>query len=125
MRLSIGNKESIWYNKTRFGKTIFVNKKTMSDDKLFAKQLKELRAKKSVTMREVAVATNLDTTLISKLERGTRLPTSVQISQLAHYFEIPEDELQAQVIADTIIRKYGINQVVLNAAHILLDLDRK
>jgi transcriptional regulator with XRE-family HTH domain len=42
----------------------------------------------------------MDSTLLSKIELGQRLPTDKQTCALAAFFGIPAEELQARCIAD-------------------------
>ena len=49
----------------------------------FGSRLKALRTKQGLLMRQVAAATDVDTSMISKFENGDRLPTRKQIEKLA------------------------------------------
>jgi len=67
----------------------------------------------------VAAAIGIDSTLLSKLERGDRLPTDAQVANLAAYFGVPVDELVAQVIAERIVADYGDKSATLRAIKIV------
>jgi ribosome-binding protein aMBF1 (putative translation factor) len=54
-------------------------------------------------------------TLLSKIERGERIPTKGQITKLANYFCIDENELAAEATAEKIVFEYGLNDVTLEA----------
>ena len=63
-------------------------------------------------MREVAALSQMDPTLLSKIERGSRLPTVGQLSGLAKHFGVAEDEIQAQRIAIDFLSRYGNHRSV-------------
>ena len=51
----------------------------------------------------------MDSTLLSKIELGQRLPTQVQTAALAEYFDIDADELEGARIAEKFKRDNGHN----------------
>lgn len=53
-------------------------------------------------MRQVAAATDVDTSMISKFENGDRLPTREQIEKLALILKVSEDELLIQAYSEKI-----------------------
>jgi transcriptional regulator with XRE-family HTH domain len=57
--------------------------------------------------------------VLSKIERGERFPTEVQLAKFAEYFDIPPDELIAKVIADKIFLEYGHQSAALQAVKIV------
>ena len=67
-------------------------------------------------MRVVAAAIEIDSTLLSKIERGQRFPTETQVARLAEYLGVPPDQLAAYVIADRIVSEYGRQPATLQAA---------
>ena len=81
--------------------------------------IKNLRTEKNKTLHQVAVGTNIDATLLSKIERGSRFATDEQLSKLAHFFDIPLVNLQSKSIAEKIIKEYGLNEITVNALHLL------
>jgi transcriptional regulator with XRE-family HTH domain len=81
--------------------------------------IRKMRQDRKEPLRVVAAAVSIDSTLLSKLERGERFPTEVQISKLAKFFRVPEQELKGRVIADKVISKYDDGEATLHAAHIL------
>jgi transcriptional regulator with XRE-family HTH domain len=82
----------------------------------FAETIRTLRQQNNVPLRVVAAAVEIDSTLLSRLELGDRFPTDEQIKRFATYFQIPENELFSQVIADRVIAAYGSNEVMAMAA---------
>ena len=68
----------------------------------FGSKLKTLRSKQGLLMRQVAAATDVDTSMISKFENGDRLPTREQIEKLALILKVSEDELLIQAYSEKI-----------------------
>jgi transcriptional regulator with XRE-family HTH domain len=85
----------------------------------FGETIRTLRKKHSEPLRVVAAAIGIDSTLLSKIERGERLPTGAQIAKFAKYFDLPMDELTAQAIADRIVSEYGHQPATLQAVRIV------
>jgi transcriptional regulator with XRE-family HTH domain len=57
--------------------------------------------------------------MLSKIERGERLPTSEQIKRIAKHFKVPENILRSKLTAEKILREYGANEVTLDAISIV------
>ncbi len=85
----------------------------------FGELIRALRLKKNVPLRVVAAAVEIDSTLLSRFERGDRFPTDEQIKRFAECFQKPVEEFSAQVIADRILSSYGHDAVMLKAAEIV------
>lgn len=83
--------------------------------------LRERRKDKGQTLHQVSRVTNIDSPLLSKLERGARLPTSEQIKRLAKYYKVPEADLRVKVTAERIIKEYGINVSTYEAANLVME----
>lgn len=81
--------------------------------------IKQLRTESDKTLHHVAVGTDIDGTLLSKIERGERLPTDEQVAKLAAFFKIPVNVLRVQSIAEKIIKDYGLNETTLNALNLV------
>jgi HTH-type transcriptional regulator, competence development regulator len=81
--------------------------------------IKHLRTSQNKTLHQVAVNTNIDATLLSKIERGSRFATDEQLLKLAQFFDIPLENLQSKAIAEKIIKEYGLNEITLNALHLV------
>lgn len=91
----------------------------MKTDHIFGKTIRILRKQREEPLRVVAAAIEIDSTLLSKIERGERFPTDAQITRFAKYFDIPLDKLMAQVIADRIVSDYGYQPTTLQAVNIV------
>ena len=81
----------------------------------FSQYIKSLRSKEGGTLHETAKGTDIDMTLLSKIERGERLPTFEQAKRLAAHFQIDENELLTKLTAQKILKEYGLNESTLKA----------
>jgi|TARA_R100000479_G_scaffold51000_2_gene23948 transcriptional regulator with XRE-family HTH domain len=68
----------------------------------FGEYLRNLREQRKWLLREVAAKTNMDTALLSKIERGHRNARKEQVTAFAKAFNINEQELTKQWMADQI-----------------------
>jgi transcriptional regulator with XRE-family HTH domain len=82
----------------------------------FGEKLKCIRADRKETLHMVAMGTNIDMTLLSKFERGERLPTSKQIQRRAGHFDLDEKQLAVEATAGKILTEYGYNEITYGAA---------
>ncbi len=85
----------------------------------FSALIRRLRKQRAQPLRVVAAAIKIDSTLLSKLERGERFPTDTQIVRLAKYFAVSKDELKARVLADKVQAQSTNPEIILRAAKIL------
>ncbi|MFW5871679.1 MAG: helix-turn-helix domain-containing protein [bacterium] len=83
--------------------------------------LRELRKDKSQTLHQVSRGTDIDSPLLSKLERGERLPTAEQIKKLAKYYKVPESDLKVKVTAEKIIKEFGVNDTTYDAINLVME----
>lgn len=81
--------------------------------------IKKLRTEQNKTLHQVAIGTNIDATLLSKIERGNRFATNEQLFKLSQFFDIPLETLQTKSIAEKIIKEYGLNEMTFNAIQLL------
>ena len=72
-------------------------------------KLRNLRKQKDDTLNNVSEVSGINLTILSKIERGERLPTLEQLSSLAKYYKHNEIELKTLLIAEKIIKDYGIS----------------
>lgn len=61
--------------------------------KMLAELLRSQRESKELLLREVAALIEVDTALISKMEKGDRKPTREQVEKLAVALELDHDQL--------------------------------
>jgi len=81
--------------------------------------IKYLRTERKKTLHQVAVDTNIDATLLSKIERSSRFATDEQLCKLAQFFGVPLENLQSKAIAEKIIKEYGLNETTINAIQLV------
>jgi HTH-type transcriptional regulator, competence development regulator len=93
--------------------------KTLQSD--LGQYLRELRKEKGQTLHQVSQGTDIDSPLISKLERGERLPTAEQIKKLSKHFEIPESELKVKATAEKIIKEFGVTDNTYDAINLVME----
>lgn len=84
-------------------------------------RLRKLRSEKGETLHQVSMGTDIDSPLLSKIERGYRLPTQEQMSKLASYFGISETEMKVMVTAEKIIKEFGISKTTYEAVKLVAE----
>jgi transcriptional regulator with XRE-family HTH domain len=73
----------------------------------FVSYIRRLREEKQLPLRKVAAHLDIDTSTLSKVERGDR-PISIQyLKPLSQIFEVGLREIQVQFIADSIDQSFG------------------
>ncbi len=82
-------------------------------------KLRELRKIKGDTLNIVSDKASVDLTLLSKIERGERFPTLEQLKRLSDYYDYNESELKALLVAEKIIKDYGISEETHRAINIV------
>lgn len=79
------------------------------------KNIRELRKEKNETLHQVSKGTDIDSPMLSKIERGERLPTLDQIKRIAKYYKIDESEFRVKLTAERIIKEYGVSDITYDA----------
>ena len=77
-------------------------------------QLRTLREKANLSLREVSTHIGVDSSLLGKIERNERRPTKQQIKNIASFFEVEEKKLMAEFLSDQIVYKILDEEVDLN-----------
>lgn len=70
-------------------------------------RIKVARIEKKLKVREVAAALGIDQALVSKFESGKRLPTEIQVHELAKILSIDTDELIALWLKEKVVNELG------------------
>ena len=65
-------------------------------------KIRELRESQNLLLRQVAAELEVDTALISKIERGDRNASKQQVIEIAKYLKANEEELLTLWLADKI-----------------------
>ena len=60
--------------------------------KKLGQELRKIRESKNILLRQVASYLEIDTAMISKIERGERNLNRNQVIKLAEYYNVPEDK---------------------------------
>lgn len=85
----------------------------------FGKYIRDMRTQKKETLHQVAKGTDIDMTLLSKIERSERLPTFEQAKRISSYFCVEENKLISMLTAEKILHEYGMNDNTLNAVYLV------
>jgi len=77
----------------------------------FGEKIKSLRESKKMTLKELSILLEIDTSMLGKIEKGTRRANHNIINKLAQIFDISESELNVSMISDQIanqvVKKYN------------------
>ena len=69
----------------------------------FGLTVRKLREKKGLLLRQIAATLEIDTALISKIERGERKANREQVIKLAEILDVEADELLVVWLSDKIL----------------------
>jgi HTH-type transcriptional regulator, competence development regulator len=83
------------------------------------KYLRELRKEREETLHQVSMSTDIDSPLLSKIERGERLPTNEQLKRLAKFYKVSETSLKIKHTAEKILKEYGANETTYEAIQLV------
>lgn len=78
--------------------------------------LRRARDERGLPLWKVAHAARMDSTLLSKIELGQRLPTPEQTVALAKYFAVEATELESMRMADKFLHDNGHNPAAVALA---------
>lgn len=81
--------------------------------------LRELRKEKNETLHQVSKGTDIDSPLLSKIERGERLPTLDQLKRLSKFYKISEAGLKVKHTAEKILKEFGVNDTTYDAIQLV------
>jgi HTH-type transcriptional regulator, competence development regulator len=76
----------------------------------FGKRIRELREGKGLFLRQLAASLELDTALMSKIERGERKPNREQAIRIAEVLNADKNELLTLWLADKVT--YAISEEI-------------
>lgn len=88
-----------------------------------ASKIKELRISNKYSLKEVSESLNINYSLLSRYEKGTRTPSKKQIKQIATFYNVDEKELLIHWLSDKIYAEikdedYGLEALLLTESHI-------
>lgn len=81
----------------------------------FGEKIRELRAQKNLYLRQVASLLEMDTALLSKIEKGSRLIKRKQIPVLADILKVDSNDLLVLWLADQLFEVVKDEDVALQA----------
>ena len=92
-------------------------------------RIRQLRKEQGLLIREVAAKLSMDTALLSRIERGERIPKKDQVLKLAKLFKADKDEFLILYLSDKVVsevKKEGLAPEALKAAEVKVkNLNRK
>ena len=68
----------------------------------FGEKIRALRTSQKLLLRQVASVLNMDTALLSKIERGERHLKKEQVSKIADFLKVDKEELLTLWLADQV-----------------------
>jgi transcriptional regulator with XRE-family HTH domain len=83
----------------------------MKNSKLVGELLREKRQEKGLLLRHVSAELDIDTAILSKIERSERKATKEQIVKLAEILDLNKEDLLVQYLSEKIL--YEIKDEVL------------
>ena len=87
---------------------------------ILSELIKSKRESKGLLLREVAYKVDVDTALISKIEKGDRKPTREQIEKLALALDIDYNKLLTLWLSEKVYEDVQGEQVALDAIKLAL-----
>lgn len=75
--------------------------------KAFGEYIRRIREDRDLPLRKVAAALDIDTSILSKIERNERVATKEMIPILAEILERPEKEIEIEFIQSVIESNLG------------------
>ena len=74
----------------------------MKFEKTFGDTVRKLREEGGLTLREVAEALDIDTSMLGKIEKNNRKPTKRIIEKFATFFKVNDKDLKIAFLSDTV-----------------------
>ncbi len=80
--------------------------------------IRQLREEQKQLLREVAAGIGIDQALLSKIERGERLPSKEQVLKLAKHFKAEKNELVVAWLSDRLVNELADEDLAKEALKI-------
>lgn len=84
----------------------------------FGEKIKKLREANNLLQREVTSQMNIDTPMLSKIERGERKAKKEQVLLFAKLYNVEKDELLILWLADQVVEVVDGEDQALNAMQV-------
>ncbi len=72
--------------------------------KFFGEHIRELRVSQGIPLRKVAAHLDLDTSILSKMERGEREPNKEMVNKIASFFSVDAEILLKEFFSDRVAK---------------------
>jgi transcriptional regulator with XRE-family HTH domain len=86
--------------------------------KNIAEKIRELRELNGLLLRQVASEIEIDQALLSKIERGERMPTKEQVIRLARFYNVDEKDFLITFISDKLVYELQDEEVAVKAMQV-------
>lgn len=86
--------------------------------KKIAQLIKEQRETHELLLRQVAAEIEIDQALLSKIERGERLPTKDQVLKIAKFYNIDANELLVAFLSDKLVYELQNEALAIEAMQV-------
>lgn len=80
--------------------------------------IRGLREKNGLFLRQVAAEIEIDQALLSKIERGERMPTKDQVIRLAKFYKVDLNEFLIAFLSDKLVYEVQGEEVALKAMQV-------
>lgn len=80
--------------------------------------LRSLRENKGLLLRELGAKLSLDPTLLSKIERGERLPTKEQIKAFTKTYRGQKETIMVAWLSDVLVHKVKDEKLAIQAMQV-------
>ena len=77
--------------------------------------IRKLREEKELPLRTVAAYLDIDQAILSKIERGHRYANREQVTKLAEFFKVKENDLLVSWLSDKLVAEVGDEDMALEA----------
>ena len=71
--------------------------------KKLGQELRKIRESKNILLRQVASYLEIDTAMISKMERGERKLNRIQVIKIAEYYNVSQEKLLTLWVCDRVL----------------------
>ncbi len=86
--------------------------------KKIAEIIRELREHNGLLLRQVAAEIQIDQALLSKIERGERMPTKEQVIRLAKFYKVDENDFIIAFLSDKLVYELQDEKMALKAMQV-------
>lgn len=86
--------------------------------KKIAEIIRERREHNRLLLRQVASEIEIDQALLSKIERGERMPTKEQVIRLAKFYKVDEKDFLIAFLSDKLVYELQNEEMALQAIQV-------